>query len=87
MRSEPSLIDELANDHSFPSRQASKNRSQTEKNSQRRARIHRTGRNQQLNIKATRGTIERFYAAADRRQLTLCALLEHALDALEAEGK
>jgi hypothetical protein len=42
-----------------------------------------TGRNQQLNLKATPQTIERFYRLADEKRLTLCETLELALDALE----
>jgi hypothetical protein len=44
---------------------------------------HRTGRNQQINIKATTETIERFYKLADERRVALGELLEHALNALE----
>lgn len=46
-------------------------------------RRYTTGRNRQLNIKATDETIERFYAAADAQGVPLGALLELALDALE----
>jgi hypothetical protein len=46
-----------------------------------------TGRNQQLNLKATPQTIERFYRLADEKRLTLCETLELALEALEhADG-
>jgi hypothetical protein len=47
-------------------------------------RRRRTGRNVQLNIKATAATIARFTALADQRQVAFGELLEHALDALEA---
>lgn len=49
----------------------------------RRIARHRTGRNQQLNIKATAETIDRFYKLADKRRVALGELLEQGLDALE----
>lgn len=49
----------------------------------RRTARHRTGRNQQLNIKASAETIVRFYRLADERRIALGELLEQALDALE----
>lgn len=70
-------IEQLAKDHNFPSRQAP--RSATPK----RRRTHTTGRNQQLNFKATAATVERFYALADKKGIPLCELLEQALDALD----
>jgi hypothetical protein len=49
----------------------------------RKQRRFTTGRNQQLNFKATAQTVERLYRLADERKLTLCETLELALDALE----
>lgn len=49
----------------------------------RRIARHRTGRNQQFNIKATADTIERFYKLADKRRVALGELLEQGLDAIE----
>jgi len=46
-------------------------------------RRYRTGRNQQINIKATAQVIERLYKLADARHVPLGELLEQALDALE----
>ncbi len=46
-------------------------------------RTYTTGRNQQINFKATPATIERFYRIADEKKLPLCETLELALDALE----
>ena len=46
-----------------------------------------TGRNQQLNVKATAETIEKFYAMADAMDVPLGELLERALVALAAELK
>lgn len=52
----------------------------------RRRRRHVTGRNQQINIKATPVTIERLYAEADRRGWVLGELLDHAVTLLEREA-
>jgi antitoxin ParD1/3/4 len=49
----------------------------------RSARRYKTGRNQQINIKATPQIIERLYKIADARRVPLGELLEQALDALE----
>lgn len=51
----------------------------------RRGRRHTTGRNQQINIKATPEVIERLYKIADAKGVPIGELLEQALDALERE--
>ena len=48
-----------------------------------RPRQRRTGRNVQLNIKATAEVVERFVALSDRRRWALGETLEYALAALE----
>lgn len=78
-------IEQVAQDLGFPSRQASVARSAPSA-SRRPLRRHTTGRNQQLNVKATPETIARFYRLADERQAVLGELLELALDALEKTG-
>jgi hypothetical protein len=82
VENEKELIDRIAEENNFPSRQPVKEVSSvsTAKRQQRR---YRTGRNQQLNIKATEQTIEKFYRLADKENITLGELLERALDALE----
>ena len=50
----------------------------------RRPRRRTTGRNQQINIKATEETITRLYRIADALDLPLGAVLEQALEALES---
>lgn len=50
-------------------------------------RRYKTGRNQQINIKATPQVIERLHKLADSRQVPLGELLEQALDALEKSGQ
>ena len=79
---ETDVIARLAEDNNFPSRQAAK----TQKEPRRKRRVYTTGRNRQCNIKATSETVERFYKMADDRNVSLCKLLEHALDALEGEA-
>jgi len=46
-----------------------------------------TGRNRQINIKATEETIDTLYRVADDLGLPLGAVLEQALAALEAQGR
>ena len=71
-------IDRLAQASGFPSRQP-----QPTLSKRAGARRHTTGRNQQINVKATPETITRFYRLADERKVVLGELLELALDALE----
>jgi hypothetical protein len=74
-------IERIADDHNFPSRQARRTRAAPV----RKPRIYRTGRNRNFSVKASTETVERFYTMADQRTVTLGALLELALDALERE--
>lgn len=72
----------LAEENKFPSRQAAK----SAKVECRKPRIHRTGRNQQFNAKATKETIDRIYKLADELKVPLGELLRRAVDALESAG-
>jgi hypothetical protein len=76
-------IERIARENNFPSRQSPK----PVKETRRKRRVYKTGRNQQLNVKATNATIERFYKLADERGVPLGALLDIALDALEKVGR
>lgn len=76
-------IEQLALDNDFPSRQAAKAMQLAASSEPRRRRTHTTGRNQQLNFKATAATVDRFYALADKKGIPLCELLEQALDAID----
>lgn len=90
---EREVIDQVAADNGFPSRQPikaietvspiSSPASTTESKKQQRR--HRTGRDKQINIKATDATIQRLYRLADERKVVLGELLELALDALEKD--
>ncbi|TWG87958.1 hypothetical protein L602_001500000910 [Cupriavidus gilardii J11] len=76
----PEAIEQIAKENGFVSRDAAKLEAPARMQKQRR---FKTGRNQQINIKATGATIERFTALADRLQLPSGALLERAVELLE----
>lgn len=77
---EKAVIDQVAADNGFPSRQAVKLEDAPVPRKQRR---YTTGRNQQINIKATAETIDRLNAMADRMNVPLGEVLARALNALE----
>lgn len=73
-------IDKIAADADFPSRNAPQPLAPERKTPRRR---HVTGRNQQINIKATAECIETLYRIADQHQKPLGEVLEMALAVLE----
>ena len=77
---EMAVIDQVAADNGFPSRQAVKADDAPASRKQRR---YTTGRNQQINIKATAETIDRLNVMADRMNVPLGEVLARALNALE----
>jgi hypothetical protein len=79
---ETEQLDQIAEATGFPSRQAVR----ALPANPRARRRYKTGRNQQINIKATPEAIERLYKLADARRVPLGRLLEQALDALEKSG-
>lgn len=88
------VIAKMAEENGFPSRQAPKTEAQPAKAKQeaapavkRKQRRHTTGRNQQINVKATGETIAKFNRIADAENLPLGELLDRALDAYERERK
>ena len=85
----PEAIDQLAQASGFPSRKAQGTPAGAgeEAPTARRPRRHVTGRNRQINIKATEETIDILYRIADERGLPLGAVLEQALAALEKPVK
>ena len=99
---DPAVIDQVAEAHGFPSRKpaappaveltpAPSPASTPEPvpgdtSPARKQRRYTTGRNKQVNIKATDETIQRLYRLADERQVPLGELLEQALDALQGNG-
>jgi hypothetical protein len=84
---EPAHIERLAEDNGFPSRQPAAISPQAVQPFIRLRRRYTTGRNQQINIKATAKTIDTLYRLADERHVPLGELLEMALRALEQAGK
>ena len=74
-------IERIAAEMGFPSRQAAAAPAHPRKAQARRR--YTTGRNQQLNVKATAETVARFYRLADQQGVPLGELLEQALQALE----
>ena len=74
-------IEKVAEANGFPSRQGARASA-----SRRPGRRYKTGRNQQINIKATPQVIERLYQMADAKRVPLGELLEQALDALQGRA-
>ena len=79
---EEAAIASIAKENNFPSRQATRAPAVP----RRKPRRYKTGRNQQINIKATGETIERFLKAADARQVPLGEMLKQLLDAADGAG-
>lgn len=85
-------IEEIAQASGFPSRkaqgrQAAKTGETPAAQAPRQPRRHVTGRNRQINIKATEETIATLYRIADDLGLPLGAVLEQALEALEDRNR
>ncbi|MGD0505687.1 MAG: ribbon-helix-helix protein, CopG family [Steroidobacteraceae bacterium] len=75
-------IEKVAEANGFPSRQPTKSPAR-----KRVGRRYKTGRNQQINIKATPEVIERLYKLADARHVPLGELLEEAVATLEKSAE
>ncbi len=84
---EPAAIDRIAEAAGFPSRKAGRAQEAEPAAPARTPRRRTTGRNRQINIKATEAVIDRLYAIADELDLPLGAVLEQALDALAERRK
>lgn len=83
-------IDQLAQASGFPSRKAQgapATREEAPSPPARQPRRHTTGRNRQINIKATEETITALYSIADDMNLPLGAVLEQALAALDEKRR
>lgn len=76
---QPEHIEQLARDNGFPSRQPT-TAAPIPGRTQRR---YVTGRNQQINIKATAETIDKLYRKADELRVPLGEVLARALEALD----
>jgi hypothetical protein len=75
-------IERIAEDNNFVSRQPARPPRQP----RRKRRQYTTGRNQQINLKASSETIERIHKLADEIGKPLATVLEMAVDALERAG-
>ena len=75
------IIDQLARENGFPSRQATADKPKPTRVQRR----YVTGRNQQINIKATSDTIDKLYKIADSLHVPLGEVLERAVSALEKQ--
>lgn len=83
-------IDRLSADSGFHSRPASPARTSVATAAPTAPiarRQRKTGRNQQINVKATAETIQQLYRLADERNVPLGELLSLALDALESSAQ
>lgn len=89
-KTEKSVIDQVAADNDFPSRQPTKSAvvpAPPALPTGRQQRRYTTGRNQQINVKATGETIEQFYFLADQMNVPLGEVLARALEALKKAAK
>jgi len=80
-------IREVAESRGFQSREPEGQGKAAADPAPRQRRRHTTGRNRQLNIKATEGTVSRFYALADANGWVLGEAFELAVAALEREAQ
>ena len=78
---ENAIIEQVASDNNFVSRSSHKNGLKDTKLQRR----YTTGRNQQINIKATSTTIEKLYKIADEENIPLGEVLSRAIDAYRRE--
>lgn len=83
---EKAAVDQVAEENNFPSRQPVKAKPAPAP-VPRQQRRYTTGRNQQINVKATAETVDRLYRIADDMNLPLGEVLARALDALEKATK
>jgi hypothetical protein len=85
---ERAVIEQVAAENNFPSRQPSRPPATPGPSpTVRGQRRYTTGRNKQINIKATDQTIDRLYRAADELGVPLGEVLARALEALEQGRK
>jgi hypothetical protein len=96
-RTDDGIIDKIAEASNFPSRAPRAERVEVvpeqgaaevpAASSIRSQRRYRTGRNQQLNIKASKETVDQFYALADAFGEPLGVVFERAVKALRDERR
>jgi hypothetical protein len=79
----PEKVKAVARAANFPSRESSPPPAKPAKT--RTARVHRTGRNVQFNVKALQDTVDTFYAITDKQGWVLGETLDRAVAALQRE--
>ena len=79
----PEKVKEVARAANFPSRESSPAPAKPAKT--RTARVYRTGRNVQFNVKALQDTVDTFYAITDKQGWVLGETLDRAVAALQRE--
>lgn len=84
---DPKVLDEIATANDFPSREARATPVPVAAPAVRQTRRYTTGRNRQINIKATEETIALFYALADELNQPLGAVLQSALESLAGDQR
>lgn len=94
-KTDPKLLDEIATASDFPSREAraasapapavTSAQAPAAATTNRSTRRYTTGRNRQINIKATEETIALFYSLADELNQPLGAVLQSALESLSRD--
>ena len=80
---EPERVKAVARAANFPSRESSYPPTKPPKT--RPARVYRTGRNVQFNVKALQETVDTFYAITDKQGWVLGETLNRAVAALQRE--
>src|SRR5262245_13278721 len=76
-RVEQAMIDVIAEENNFPSRDAPK----ASKPPKRRRRVYKTGRNQNLHVKVTVETSTAFYRIVNEQEMVMGELMRLALEA------
>ena len=81
----PEKVRAVAEAAQFRSREPKVAKPQVPPTPKREPRRHRTGRNVQLNLKASQETVDAFYAITDKEGWVLGQTLEEAVNALQRE--
>jgi hypothetical protein len=81
----PEQVRKVAEAAHFPSRESKAPKVSAPTKVKRTPRRHRTGRNVQLNLKASQETVDSFYTITDRKGWVLGQTLEEAVHALQRE--
>lgn len=86
-RLDPASVDRLSRELDYPSREPHAQPAEPEIPPKKKQRRHTTGRNVQVNVKATAETVELFYALSDKLGAPLGEVLALALQALDKSSE